>query len=239
MTVLNTIVAEAVDRIAGELEKAKVAGKAKPGEHTAAFHNALQKILQTSLKEHKRVVFNGNGYEAEWMDEAKKRGLPNAPDTPSALKALAKKENYALFEKYGVMTKRELESRHEIFLEEYSKKVRIEGACARDIASEMVLPAAKAEYLETAKAYEIATQVGVSCGTTALHDSLVELGSGMDALKAGIAKLDEALGGVTPAAEADILSSMQALRTAVDSLERRVSAARWPLPKYRDMLFLY
>ena len=97
MTVLNTIVAEAVDRIAGELEAAKVAGKAKPGEHTAAFHNALQKILQASLKEHKRVVFNGNGYEADWPKEAEKRGLPNAPDTPSALAALTKKENTRLF----------------------------------------------------------------------------------------------------------------------------------------------
>ncbi len=236
MTVLNTIVAEAVDRIAGELESAKVAGKAKPGEHTAAFHNALQKILQASLKAHKRVVFNGNGYEADWPKEAEKRGLPNAPDTPSALAAFAKPENAALFSKYGVMTKRELESRHEIFLEEYAKKVNIEGACARDIASEMILPAVKAEYLETAQAFEATNNVGVSSGTAALRESLVELGSGLDALKSGLYKLDEALSGND---EAAILSSMQALRTTIDALERKVSASRWPLPKYRDMLFLY
>ena len=236
MTVLNTIVAESVDRIAGELEAAKVAGKAKPGEHTAAFHNALQKILQASLKEHKRVVFNGNGYEAEWPEEAAKRGLPNAPDTPSALAALTKKENAALFEKYGVMTKRELTSRHEIFLEEYSKKIRIEGACARDIASEMVFPAVKAEYIETMKAFNMADKVGVSSGTTALRESVVELGSGLDALRAGIIELESALGGSDDAA---ILSSMRSMRTTVDALEKRVSATRWPLPKYRDMLFLY
>ena len=236
MTVLNTIVAEAVDRIAGELEAAKVAGKAKPGEHTAAFHNALQKILQGILKAHKRVVFNGNGYEADWPKEAEKRGLPNAPDTPSALAALAKRENAALFKKYGVMTARELESRHEIFLEEYSKKVRIEGACARDIACEMILPAVKAEYLETAQAFETANNVGVTSGTAALRESLVELGRGLDALKAGIGKLEEALGHKDDAA---VLSAMQALRTTVDSLERKVSDSRWPLPKYRDMLFLY
>ena len=232
MTVLNTIVAEAVDRIAGELEKAKVAGKAKPGEHTPAFHNALQKILQDSLKAHKRVVFNGNGYEAEWPLEAERRGLPNAPDTPSALTALTKKENAKLFEKYGVMTARELESRHEIFLEEYAKKVRIEGACARDIASE-------GEYLETIQAFAKAESVGVSSGTSALRESAVEIGTGLDALKTGIKKLDEALSAATPSAEADILSAMQALRTTVDALEKRVSATRWPLPKYRDMLFLY
>ena len=236
MTVLNTIVAEAVDRIAGELEAAKVAGKAKPGEHTAAFHKALQKILQDSLKAHKRVVFNGNGYEAEWPKEAERRGLPNAPDTPSALAALAKRENAALFEKYGVMTKRELKSRHEIFLEEYSKKVRIEGACARDIASEMVFPAVKAEYLETLDALAKAECAGISSGTTAMKESVVELGAGLDALKGGIRKLEDALGCCD---DAGILSSMRDVRATVDSLEKRVSDARWPLPKYRDMLFLY
>ena len=236
MTVLNTIVAEAVDRIAGELEKAKVAGKAKPGEHTPAFHNALQKILQASLKAHKRAVFNGNGYEAEWPEEAARRGLPNAPDTPSALAALAKKENIALFAKYGVMTGRELESRHEIFLEEYEKKIRIEGACARDIASEMVFPAVKAEYLETADAFARAEKVGVSSGTTALREVMVELGAGLDALRLEIHDIEEALGGSDVGV---IIAAMRALRTTVDAMEKRVDGKRWPLPKYRDMLFLY
>ncbi|MBQ5531805.1 MAG: glutamine synthetase III [Kiritimatiellae bacterium] len=236
MTVLNTIVAEAVDRIAGELEASGTAGKAKPGEHTAAFHEALQNILQSSLKAHKRVVFNGNGYEAEWPREAANRGLSNAPDTPSALAALADADNAALFEKYGVMTKRELASRHEIFLEEYAKKVRIEGECARDIASELILPAVKAEYLETAQACEAANSVGVASGTAAFREELVELGTGLDTLKAGIAKLDDAL---LRSNSADTLAAMQALRTAADSLERKVAASRWPLPKYRDMLFIY
>ena len=236
MTVLNTIVAEAVDRIAGELEAAKVAGKAKPGEHTAAFHNALQKILQASLKEHKRVVFNGNGYEAEWPKEAARRGLPNAPDTPSALAALTTQKNAKLFEKYGVMTKRELLSRHEIFLEEYSKKIHIEGACARDIVSEMIFPVIKTEYHETMDAFLAAEKAGISSGTSALRENIVELGAGLDALRIGILDLENALAGND---DATIISSMQAIRTTVDSLERRVSASRWPLPKYRDMLFLY
>ena len=247
MTVLNTIVAESVDRIASELEAAlKKQGFKLPlptanyqlpaVKHTAAFHNALQKILQASLKEHKRVVFNGNGYEAEWPKEAQKRGLPNAPDTPSALAALASPQNSALFEKYGVMTKRELLSRHEIFLEEYSKKIRIEGTCARDIASEMVFPAVKAEYLETVDAFALAEKSGISSGTTALRETAVELGAGLDALKAGIIDLETSLGGNDDGA---ILASMQSIRTTVDSLERKVSVSRWPLPKYHDMLFLY
>ena len=186
MTVLNTIVAEAVDRIAAELDAAKVAGKAKPGEHTAAFHVALQKILQASLKAHKRVVFNGNGYEADWPKEAEKRGLPNAPDTLSALAALSKKENVALFEKYGVMTKRELKSRHEIFLEEYANKVRIEGNTALDIAKTMILPAVRAEYLEAAKAYNETDSSNVKVAIDMLHGQMTELGSGLVKMKEAI-----------------------------------------------------
>ena len=236
MTVLNTIVAEAVDRLADELEASGAAGRARPGEHTAAFHEALQKILQDSLNAHRRVVFNGNGYEAGWMKEAARRGLPNAPDTPAALAALTRPENAALFEKYGVMTTRELESRHEIFLEEYAKKVRIEGACARDIARERVLPAVRADYLETARALSAAAQAGVGQGTAALRETLAELGDGYDALKGGITALETALGADD---EAAILSAMTALRRTVDALERQVADARWPLPKYGDMLFLY
>ena len=261
MTVLNTIVAEAVDRIAAELERGLAAARSKvrkfkgsqvptgakgtfePGnlepanvKHTAIFHETLQNILQASLKEHKRVVFNGNGYEPGWLKEAARRGLPNAPDTPAALAALAKKENAALFEKYGVMTRRELASRHEIFLEEYAKKVRIEGACARDIAAEMVFPAVKAEYLESVQALAGSEKAAAAAGATALRGSVEELGEGLDELRVGIRALEASLAGPD---EAAILADMASLRATVDALERRVSSARWPLPKYRDMLFRY
>ena len=236
MTVLNTIVAEAVDRIAAELDAAKVAGKAKPGEHTAAFHVALQKILQASLKAHKRVVFNGNGYEADWPKEAEKRGLPNAPDTLSALAALSKKENVALFEKYGVMTKRELKSRHEIFLEEYANKVRIEGNTALDIAKTMILPAVRAEYLEAAKAYNETDSSNVKVAIDMLHGQMTELGSGLVKMKEAIDYLQDALKNYDTA---DTLARMSELRKIADSLETIVTCEKWPLPKYREMLFLY
>ncbi len=236
MTVLNTIVAEAVDRIAAELDAAKVAGKAKPGEHTAAFHVALQKILQASLKAHKRVVFNGNGYEADWPKEAEKRGLPNAPDTLSALAALSKKENVALFEKYGVMTKRELKSRHEIFLEEYANKVRIEGNTALDIAKTMILPAVRAEYLEAAKAYNETDSSNVKVAIDMLHGQMTELGNGLVKMKEAIDYLQGALKNYDTA---DTLARMSELRKIADSLETIVTSEKWPLPKYREMLFLY
>ena len=236
MTVLNTIVAEAVDRLADELKKSGTTGKAKPGEHTQAFHKALQEILQKSLSEHKRVIFNGNGYETGWLEEAAKRGLPNAPTSVQALAALDKKENVALFEKYGVLSAREIASRHEILLNDIADKVRIEGACARDMASEMILPAVKAEYALTVDAFSKAEHTGVSSGTAALKEDLVELGTGLDALKSGIRKLDSALDGKRTDT---VLNEMRALRQTVDTLEHRVADSRWPLPKYRDMLFLY
>ena len=226
MTVLNTIVAEAVDRIAGELEAAKVAGKERPGEHTAAFHAALQRILQASLKAHKRVVFNGNGYEADWPKEAARRGLPNAPDTPSALAALSKRENIALFERYGVMTKRELASRHEIFLEEYAKKVFIEGGAAIDIARTMLLPAVRAEYLEAAKTYNETDASNVKIAIDMLHGQMTELGGGLVRMKDAIDHLQDALKNFDTA---DILARMSELRKIADSLETVVANGRWPL----------
>ncbi len=236
MMVLNTIVAEAVDRIAGDLEASGTTGKAKPGEHTAAFHKALQDILQKTLAAHKRVIFNGNGYEAGWLKEAAKRGLPNAPTSLEAFEALGKPENAALFSKYGVMTTRELKSRREILLEEYANKVRIEGTCARDIASEMILPAVRAEYAETLSAFAQAEKCSISSGTAALRDELVELGSGLDAINSGLLQLNAALEGTD---SSDILSALRALRTTVDRLEHHVADAKWPLPKYREMLFVY
>ena len=134
------------------------------------------------------------------------------------------------------MTKRELTSRHEIFLEEYSKKIRIEGNCARDIASQSILPAAKAEYLETAKAVVAAEKAGAKAGLGAMRANLDAIGIGLDALQASLCALDAALGS---GPESGILAAMNDLRAAGDSLEKRVSDARWPLPKYRDMLFLY
>ena len=236
MTVLNTIVAEAIDRIASELEKSGTAGKGGPGEHTPAFHDALQTILQKILREHKRVVFNGNGYESGWLKEAARRGLPNAATTPEALAALARKENLALFKKLGVMSERELQSRHDIFVEEYATKVRIEGTCARDMANEMYFPAAKEEYAATAEAVASAKAAGVKAGLASLEEDLAEIGACLDSLKAGTKALDGALAACDTAGT---LQAMSAVRAAVDSLEHKVADSRWPVPKYRDMFFLY
>ncbi len=234
--VLNTIVGEAMNRIAGELEKAGVCGKVEPGKHSPEFHSALQKILQAIVKAHKRILFNGDGYKSDWLAEAAKRGLPNAATTPEALKAFALKENIEMFEKAGVFSARELASREEIASEEYVQKILIEGNCALDIARTLVAPAAKAEYLETLKACAKADKCAVAAGTSALRDSVIRLGVGLDAIKTQCADLEEAVSKKDTTA---ILTAMVALRTTVDNLEKIVADDKWPLPKYREMLFLY
>lgn len=234
--ILNTIVGEAMNRIAGELEKAGVCGKVEPGKHSPEFHSALQKILQAIVKAHKRILFNGDGYKSDWLTEAAKRGLPNAATTPEALKAFALKENVEMFEKAGVFSARELASREEIASEEYVQKIIIEGNCALDIARTLIAPAAKAEYLETLKACAKADKCSVAAGTSALRDSVIRLGVGLDAIKTQCTDLEDAVEKKDTTA---ILTAMVALRTTVDNLEKIVADDKWPLPKYREMLFLY
>ena len=235
-TILNTVVAEAMNRIAGELEKSGVVGKVEPGKHTAAFHNALQKILQDIVKTHKRVLFNGDGYTADWLAEAAKRGLPNAATTPEALKAFTKKENIAVFEKAGVFTASEMASRHEIAIEDYETKVAIEGNTALEIARTMILPAVRAEYLEVVKAYNETDASDLKIAIAALQGGVTDLGKGLVDLQTAINGLAEA---VANKDAAETLAKMGVLRSVADALEKIVSNDRWPLPKYREMLFLY
>jgi glutamine synthetase len=234
--VLNTIVGEAFNRIAAELEKAGVVGKVEPGKHSEAFHSTLQKILQDIIKTHKRILFNGDGYKADWLAEAAKRGLPNAATTPEALKAFAVKENIAMFEKAGVFNARELASRYDIALEDYVTKVVIEGNCALDMARTLIAPAVKDEYRHALKTLVNANATGIASGTACIQEDLVKLGTGLDAMKTQCADLEAA---IAKSAAADILAAMTALRTTVDNLEKIVADEKWPLPKYREMLFLY
>ena len=143
---------------------------------------------------------------------------------------------YPFGEKYGVMTRREIKSRHEIFLEEYEKKVRIEGNAAVDIAKTMILPAVRAEYLEAAKAYNETDSSNVKVAIDMLHGQMAELGNGLVKMNEGITRLQDALDNFDTM---DILARMAELRKIADALETVVSNDKWPLPKYREMLFLY
>ena len=219
--ILNTIVAEAFDMIADKMEKVSKAN----------FHKELQKLLQSIIKEHKRVIFNGNGYTDEWVLEAEKRGLPNIRTTMEALSALTKKENVALFKKYGVFNKVELESRYEVNLEDYHKRVDIEAKVAYDMAKSIVLPQVVKAYSEALKVNEMA----VNQGLVSVDGYAKELGEGYKALVEEIAVMERAIAGKHQLK----LEAMVSLRKVVDKLEGIVSDEQWPLPKYREMLFIY
>ena len=223
--VLNTIVADAFAEIAEQLE-------ALPPEN---FHNGLQKILQNIVKKHKRVIFNGDGYKDEWKKEAAKRGLPNLPNTPAALKPFLDPKNIKLFEKYGVFNSKELKSRYEVFMEEYEKKIRIETSLALNMSKTIILPAA-IKFLEQL-AKTSAEMSSVKWGKNAVIEAQGKLVSKLvsdiskanGALEATIAKNDTQKS----------IVAMEELRKLVDALEVEVDDVLWPLPKYSELLFVY
>ena len=219
--VINTIVAEAFDMISEQLEKLD----------DKNFHTGLQKILQKIVKEHKRILYNGNGYTEEWVKEAEKRGLPNIRTSMEALKALTKDENIALFEKYGVMNRAEMVSRYEVNVEDYHKRIHIEGEIARDMAKNIILPAVVEAYSKALKTNEMA----LNQGFPGLDGYAKSLGEGLNRLTAAIDVMEKSLGGL----HEGIVDAIAALRKEVDSLEKIVPNELWPLPKYREMLFIY
>ncbi len=225
MMILNTIVADSLDKIAAELEKFD----------SKNFNAELQELLQRIIKTHKRVIFNGDNYTASWRKEAARRGLPNAENTLEALEAFTNPENIELFERHGVFTAKEMESRHEIFGEEYRRKICIEGQVALEIVRSMIIPAVTADLNDALKALNAADAAVVRSGTRGLRAIAESLGRGLDELVDLADRLSNALNGDG----SDILPALAAMRTTVDALEVQVSDSRWPLPKYREMLFIY
>ena len=225
-TVLNTIVAESIDALCDKL--AAMTG--------GDFHANLQKLLQRLVKAHRRVVFSGDGYSADWPKEAAARGLPNLRDTPAALAPLADRANVALFEAYGVLSATEMRARLEIGREDYARRIRIEAGVALEIARSMVRPVVADEFSRLATALGQAKADGLKTGIRGLTALSLKLGAGLDDLHVKCDRLEKALAREDAAAQA---TAMDDLRKTVDRLEGLVDDARWPLPKYREMLFVY
>ena len=223
---LNVMVADAFDRFAEQFE---AAGPER-------FQETLQALLRRVFRKHERVIFNGDGYSADWAAEAARRGLPNLRATPEAIAPLLDPANQALVAKYGVLSKVEMESRHEVALEEYDRKIGIEGGIALEIAKSMIRPVVLASYDAAAAALQRASATGTKPGAKGLGTLVATLGRGLDALSARCTALERAL---AAGSAAKILAAMAKVRETVDALEHEVDDAAWPLPKYREMLFLY
>lgn len=224
--VLNTIVAEALDEIAGVLE----------GASKDKFNEVLQGLLQDIIKKHKRVIFNGDNYSAAWSEEAEKRGLTNNRTTPEALKALIADKNIALLEKYGVLTKTEVHSRYEVYTEEYDTKIGIEGSLALSMAKTMLIPVA-AEYQRSLIDNVLAMNAaGIEAGMAATKAQAIKIG---EQLTVAFAECDKLSAAIDAEDSAATIAAMNDLRSAIDVLEAEVDDDLWPLPKYGEMLFIY
>lgn len=226
MTVLNVIVAESLDYICDQLD----------GMKKGSVNENLQKVLQKLIRKHKRILFSGDGYSVAWPEEAAKRGLPNLRDTMAAISPLKDPANRMLFAKYGALSEKEIESRWEIAMEDYHRRVRIEGRVALEIARSMIRPVVADEFSRLATAIGRATKDGLKVGITGLKALSLKLGAGLDDLHVKCERMEHTL---TTGFHEDVLESMADLRRTVDRLEGLVDDGKWPLPKYREMLFVY
>ena len=223
--ILNTIVTESVDYIASQLENVPAAD----------FNNALQGLLKELITRHRRIIFNGDNYSAAWVEEAKKRGLPNIPGVIEALKVLKSEKTLELFQKYGVLHSSELISRHDVFVEEYHRKIRIEGEVALEMVRSQIYPAAVSEFSKVSSALNSARGGNLKYGIAALEDTAEKLGCLLDKLHAGCRELELALSD----SHERITQAHHELRLTADELELLMDDSSWPLPKYREMLFVY
>ena len=230
-TVLNAIVAEAFCEAADILEKSD------------DFDKDVHELIKKYMTEHKRIVFNGNGYSDEWVAEAERRGLPNIKSMVDAASALTTDKSVALFEKFGIFTKAELESREEITYETYTKYINIEALTMISMASKQILPAVISYTTELASS--IASVEAVGCDASVQKERLEKVTDELKAMNAALEKLkaDQASGEKEcPKCTAvyyhdTIMADMAALRAPADKLEMLVDKDFWPIPTYGDLLF--
>ena len=233
-TILNTAVAKELKGYADELESAE------------DFTSAVIALVKRTIRDHRRVIFNGNGYSAEWEEEAARRGLPNKKNAPAALPALIDPKNIALMEEFGVLTKVEMYSRYEVELEHYSKIINIEALTMLEMARKQLLPAVNAYMSEVANTAasklavsesisvrsETKTLGRLSADADAMSDAIDTLQDAVDAAKALPSESEKAV-----AFHDNVLPAMDALRAAADDAETICGEDYWPLPSYSKMLY--
>ena len=233
-TILNTAVAKELKGYADELEGAE------------DFTAAAIALVKRTIRDHRRVIFNGNGYTAEWEEEAARRGLPNKKNTPAALPALIDPKNIALMEEFGVLTKVEMESRYEVEMEHYAKVINIEALTMLEMARKQLLPAVNAYMSEVANTAASKLAVSESISVRSETKTLNRLSADADAMSDAIDTLQDAVDAAkalpTEAEKAvafhdNVLPAMDALRAAADDAETVCGEDYWPLPSYSKMLY--
>ena len=233
-TILNTAVAKELKGYADELEKAD------------DFTSAAIALVKRTIRDHRRVIFNGNGYTAEWEEEAAKRGLPNKKNPPAALPALIEPKNIALMEDFGVLTKVEMESRYEVEMEHYSKIINIEALTMLEMARKQLLPAVNAYMSEVANTAASKLAVSESLSVRSETKALTRLSADADAMSDAVDELQAAVDAAKALSDEsakavafhdDVLPKMDALRAAADDAETICGEDYWPLPSYSKMLY--
>ena len=233
-TVINTSVAESLCVFADELEKAE------------NFETALHDLIVKTIRAHKRIIFNGNGYDESWVEEAERRGLLNLRSTPEAIPCWIKEKNIELFRKHKVFTEREIRARYEIQLETYVKVLNIEALTMVDMVHKDILPAVSAYGNELASALVHKKQAIGNLPCAYETETLNTLSSLTDAIYRGVCALELSITEAkankdsfarAKAFETEVLPKMKAIRASVDHAECITGSKAWPYPTYSDLLF--
>lgn len=233
-TILNTAVAEELKYFAEELEKAR------------DFESELHDLIKETIQKHKRIIFNGNGYDNSWVEEAEKRGLANLKTTPDALKHLMDTKNVLLFTGHRIFSKEELAARYDIMMENYCKVINIEALTMLDMARKDILPAMSDYCKELAETISSMKEVCADIDCSYEQETLTNLSSLVSAMYKQVNKLDEDLIKIKSSEDVTeigdyykntILSDMTAIRISSDMMETIASAEKWPYPSYGELLF--
>jgi len=235
---LNTMLADSIDFVTEQIAALLKQGRSKD--------QAVEAVARAPLKQHLRVVFNGNGYSEEWVHEAAKRGLPNLRNTPAALATFLQDKNVKLFQQQKVLSKVELEARSNVWLEDYNKKVIIEGKTLSGLILNEIVPAAIEYQTSLAKSIAAVKEAKSNGSTTNQSELLAKLTSTIDAAVNGASKVGQAIeqahhqSGLSAEGvylRDNLLPAMLTARQACDQLESLVPGEDWPLPTYNQMLF--
>jgi len=227
---LNTIMAEQLSRFADKLEAAE------------DFEGELQKLVSKALLEHRRIIFDGNGYSDAWKEEAAHRGLSNLPSTAEALATYISDKNIDLVVRHGVFTENEFRARHSIYLEDYNKRVNIEAKTMADMAMRQILPAVVRYSRDLCDAIKRKQELGLPCraeSTIVKHLATHTEGlySALELLKKSLAVLPKDPEVAAAKYHNRIIPAMNALRAEADALEELTDKSYWPYPTYSDLLF--